>query len=73
VSPWVEAAAAAAGQKVTVRRHAGFDHSYFFISSFMEDHVRFHSKALKAGPDRLCLPRHPPHYRPWFLESNGIT
>jgi S-formylglutathione hydrolase FrmB len=44
VSLWVEAAAAAAGQKVSVRRHAGFDHSYFFISSFMEDHVKFHAK-----------------------------
>lgn len=40
----LEAAAAAVWQKVSVRRHAGMDHSYFFISSFMEDHVKFHAK-----------------------------
>jgi hypothetical protein len=32
-----------------VRRHAGGDHSYFFISSYMEDHVKFHAKALAAA------------------------
>ena len=32
---------------LTVRRHAGHDHSYFFISSFMEDHVNFHADALE--------------------------
>jgi S-formylglutathione hydrolase len=26
----------------------GYDHSYFFIATFMEDHVRFHAKALLA-------------------------
>jgi S-formylglutathione hydrolase len=26
----------------------GYDHSYFFISSFMEDHVAFHAEALLA-------------------------
>ena len=51
----LEEAATAVGQKISVRRHAGFDHSYFFISSFMEDHVRFHAKALaaKAAADAL--------------------
>lgn len=44
----LEEAAKAVGQKVSVRRHPGFDHSYFFISSFMEDHVKFHAKALAA-------------------------
>jgi len=29
-----------------VRRHEGYDHSYFFISSFIEDHLRFHAKHL---------------------------
>jgi S-(hydroxymethyl)glutathione dehydrogenase/alcohol dehydrogenase len=49
----LEEAAAAVGQKVSVRRHPGFDHSYFFVSSFMEDHVRFHAEALarKAAAD----------------------
>ena len=31
-----------------VRRQAGYDHSYFFVSTFMEEHVAFHAKALKA-------------------------
>ncbi len=44
----LEEAAAAVGQKVTVRRHAGFDHSYFFISTFMAEHVHYHAKALAA-------------------------
>ena len=42
----LEEAARAVGQKVSVRRHPGHDHSYFFVSSFMEDHVRFHADAL---------------------------
>ena len=31
---------------LTVRMQAGYDHSYFFISSFVEDHLRFHAKYL---------------------------
>jgi len=33
-------------QKVTLRVQDGYDHSYFFISSFMRDHVEFHSTRL---------------------------
>lgn len=44
----LEATAEASGQKVTVRRQAGYDHSYFFIASFIEDHLRFHSERLKG-------------------------
>ena len=29
-----------------IRIHAGYDHSYFFIASFIEDHIRFHSQNL---------------------------
>ncbi len=29
-----------------LRRHAGYDHSYYFIASFIEDHLRFHAKYL---------------------------
>lgn len=36
---------------LTLRMHAGYDHSYFFIASFIEDHLRYHYKALK-GEDR---------------------
>ena len=36
-------------QPATLRMQPGYDHSYFFISSFMEDHVTFHAEALYAG------------------------
>jgi S-formylglutathione hydrolase len=41
-----EAACRAAGQPLTLRRHAGYDHSYYFISSFMADHLRWHADRL---------------------------
>lgn len=41
-----EAACAQAGQPLTLRRHDGYDHGYYFISTFMEDHVRFHAGQL---------------------------
>ena len=44
-----EAACAAAGQPLTLRRHAGYDHGYYFVASFIEDHLRHHVRAL-AGP-----------------------
>ena len=43
-----EAACRAAGQPLTLRRHAGYDHGYFFIASFVEEHLRFHAAALRA-------------------------
>jgi len=39
-------ACAAAGQKVTLRMQEGYDHSYYFISTFMGDHVAHHAKYL---------------------------
>jgi S-formylglutathione hydrolase len=44
-----EAACREAGQPLTLRRHAGYDHGYFFIASFIEDHLRFHASALTAA------------------------
>jgi S-formylglutathione hydrolase len=41
-----EAACEKAGQKLVLRRHPGYDHSYFFISTFMEDHLRHHAAVL---------------------------
>ena len=41
-----ESAAKDAGQKLTLRRHEGYDHYYLFIASFIEDHLRWHIKAL---------------------------
>ncbi|CAO3360037.1 S-formylglutathione hydrolase [Azospirillum melinis] len=40
------AAAEAAGHPVTLRMQPGYDHSYFFISTFIEDHLRHHAAAL---------------------------
>lgn len=37
-----EQACARAGQPLTLRRHPGYDHGYYFISTFVEDHLRFH-------------------------------
>lgn len=42
----LEAAAAASGQKLTLRRHAGYDHGYFFIQSFVADHLAHHRRLL---------------------------
>jgi len=39
-------ACAEAGQALLLRRHLGYDHSYWFISSFIEDHLRHHARAL---------------------------
>ena len=41
-----EAACRKAGQKLELRRHADYDHGYYFISTFMEDHLHFHSARL---------------------------
>ncbi|MEM8691580.1 MAG: S-formylglutathione hydrolase [Pseudomonadota bacterium] len=35
-------------QPATMRLQKGYDHSYFFVSTFMEDHVVFHAEALHA-------------------------
>jgi S-formylglutathione hydrolase len=43
-----EAACRAVGQPLTLRRHAGCDHGYFFIASFIEDHLRHHARTLLA-------------------------
>ena len=32
--------------QATLRLQPGYDHSYFFVSTFMEDHVTFHAEAL---------------------------
>lgn len=43
----LEAACAAVGQPLTLRRHAGYDHGYFFISTFIGDHLAHHAGILK--------------------------
>ncbi len=42
----LEAACAKAGIPLTLRRQAGYDHSYTFISTFMDDHLRWHADRL---------------------------
>ena len=42
----LSAAIAKRRQEATVRLQPGYDHSYFFVSTFMEDHVAFHADAL---------------------------
>ena len=44
----LKAAADKAGQKFTVRMQPGYDHSYFFMASFIDDHVAFHAARLKG-------------------------
>lgn len=44
-----EAACAKAGQPLTLRRHAGYDHGYYFIATFMADHLAHHARALLPG------------------------
>ena len=34
-------------QKISVNRHEGYDHGYYFIHSFIKDHIEYHSKILK--------------------------
>lgn len=41
-----EAACAKAGQPLTLRRHAGYDHGYYFVQSFVADHLKHHAAQL---------------------------
>ena len=41
------AAGQATGQAITLRMQPGYDHSYFFMASFIADHVAFHAERLK--------------------------
>jgi len=43
-----EAACAKSAQPLTLRRHAGYDHGYYFISTFIADHLAFHAERLGA-------------------------
>ena len=45
--PWLLAEACeAAAMPLTLRMQEGYDHSYYFISSFMADHVAWHAAIL---------------------------
>lgn len=38
----------AAGQPLTLREHSGYDHGYYFIQSFIDDHLQFHAVQLES-------------------------
>ncbi|MEO8187070.1 MAG: S-formylglutathione hydrolase [Burkholderiaceae bacterium] len=44
-----EAVCQKVGQPLQLRYHEGYDHGYYFISSFVDDHLRFHHAALKSA------------------------
>jgi len=41
-----EEACATVGQSLTLRRQEGYDHGYYFIATFVEDHIRHHAEIL---------------------------
>ncbi len=43
----LEAACASVGQRLTLRRQPGYDHSYFFMTSFVGEHIAWHAGKLK--------------------------
>lgn len=44
-----EAACTQVHQSLTLRRHAGYDHGYYFISTLIEEHIAYHAEALAAA------------------------
>lgn len=44
-----ESACREAGQPLTLRRHEGFDHGYYFIATFVADHLEHHARALLSS------------------------
>ena len=44
----LEEACAESGQPLTIRRHEGYDHGYYFISTFVDDHLRHHAAVLNT-------------------------
>lgn len=45
-----EQACAMVGQPLTLRFHEGYNHSYYFIATFIADHIRHHAEALCNSP-----------------------
>jgi S-formylglutathione hydrolase len=50
----LEAACQVIGQPLTLRRHAGYDHGYYFIATFMGDHLVHHARILLGAGGRLA-------------------
>jgi S-formylglutathione hydrolase len=49
-TPLFQEACQAHGQPAEVRMQDGYDHSYYFVSTFIEDHIAFHAEHLHAKP-----------------------
>jgi S-formylglutathione hydrolase len=49
----LEAACDAARIPLTLRRQPGYDHSYYFISTFMDDHLRWHAQQLSVAVQQI--------------------
>ena len=47
----LKAACAAAGQPLELRLQPGYDHSYYFIATFIGEHIGWHARILRAGRD----------------------
>ncbi|BBD79711.1 S-formylglutathione hydrolase [Aerosticca soli] len=43
---WLQQACALVGHPLTLRRHAEYDHGYYFVASFIDDHLDWHARAL---------------------------
>jgi S-formylglutathione hydrolase len=43
----LESACAQSGQPLTLRRHPGYDHGYYFIATFIADHLAHHARLLR--------------------------
>ena len=54
-----EAACQAVNQPLLLRRHTGYDHGYYFVSSFMADHMAHHASALGLQTPEACDPDMP--------------
>ena len=44
----LQAACDSVGQKLTLREHQGYDHGYYFIQSFIDDHLQYHAVQLQS-------------------------
>jgi S-formylglutathione hydrolase len=52
----LRAACSAAGHPLTLRLHAGYDHSYYFVASFIAEHIAHHAHALQAPASAAATP-----------------
>ena len=51
----LQAACDAANQPLQLRLQSGYDHSYWFIQSFIEEHLRFHAGILLDTSKRFAI------------------